>query len=940
MEILCPSCSHPLRFNRLEPGRFGLSCPQCSTPLKLIVPEDPDQPPVLKLRRPAAETPPLDVANRREATLVGEAAREPSPDSFGASAEASVSEETLAVALGPDETPGGGTDLTAAIPRIPPHPSVALGESAAVTAATAPPVAGPGDPGASETVAEEDALAATAVLTPTPSAQPVAPCEEIPETLGGYRVMARLGRGGMGSVYRARQLSLDRDVALKVMAPHLASDPIFVARFCREAYAAAQLIHPNVVQIYDFGAQDGLHYFSMEFVDGPTLAQLLKERGRLDATVAAGFILQAARGLKLAHDRGMIHRDIKPENLLLNKHDLVKVADLGLVKSIPAVGPFPDHPAPAADEADAGPTAGQPAQRVDRDSPTSPMTRAGAVMGSPAYMAPEQARDAEHIDQRADIYALGCTLYTLVTGRPPFEGKSVREVITKHASEPIVSPRLIVGEIPETLSALILKMTAKQPDQRLANLDEVIAALEEYLGLVKAEPLAARPEDVALLDQGIGALARASSARKRTLALWALVVLCGSAVALALLSGDPRLAGALLGTGLLTPIGYVLIGEVARRSPLWRRARQYAVESGPGERIAAGAGALVLLALLMMQGIVWATLAMILGATALAAVAWLLIERRGGGGEPVERLQGLLTGLRRRGFDEEAIRRSIAERAGPRWEVVRDALFSPEERLPAWRTRGRAEWDRARSGLAAWRDRALAWFEAGLRARQEARVRQHLERVEEGSLRAQGLDLAAARRKARRAAEAIVAQAAELRGAGLRASQALTATLSSEEQRQRIIRSLHEAAERPEQILRSLERGLLKRRSVESLNALLGPRTRFVAGIVLALAYLLWAAQNGWRTPDEPTAPLWLPLVPEALTGVVRDGTAALMGVMLMASALHPGWRISLLVVPAAALALIGPTLGLPSWLCLLVALILAALGFVYGRSGADEPSA
>src|SRR5262249_18165944 len=143
---------------------------------------------------------------------------------------------------------------------------------------------------------------------------------------------------------------------------------------------------------------------------------------------------------------------------------------------------------------------------------------------------------------------------------------------------------------------------------------------------------------------------------------------------------------ALLGTGLLTPICYVVIGEVARRSPLWRRARQYAIESGPGERIAAGAGAMVLGAGLMMQGGLWAPLALAPRGTGLAAGGWLLIERPGVRGEPVERLQGLLRELRRRGFDEEAIRRAIAERAGPRWEVVRDALFGPEERLAAWRT--------------------------------------------------------------------------------------------------------------------------------------------------------------------------------------------------------------------------------------------------------------
>jgi hypothetical protein len=876
---------------------------------------------------------------------VGEAAREPSSDRLGASAVASVGEETVAVApgpappipSGPDAAPGVGADLTVAIPPMPPHPSDDLWETVALAAVTMAPPDGSGPVAASETVAATEALAATAVQTPAPAAQPVGPLEEIPEVLGGYRVMARLGRGGMGSVYRARQLSLDRDVALKVMAHHLASDPTFVARFCREAYAAAQLVHPNVVQIYDFGQQDGLHYFSMEFVDGRTLGELLKERGRLDAEVAAGYVLQAARGLKLAHDRGMIHRDIKPENLLLDKHDMVKVADLGLVKSIPAGDGPPDEPAPAGDEADEGPAEGGPSRRADRDSLTAQITRADSVMGSPAYMAPEQARDADHIDQRADIYALGCTLYTLVTGRPPFEGKTVRELITRHASEPIVPPRSIVGEIPEALSAVILKMVAKQPDQRFANLDEVIAALEEFLGLARTEPLAARPEDVALLDRGIGALDATRPARMRTLALWALVGLCGSGVVLALLADRPRLAGAVLGLGLLTPICYVVIGEVARRSPLWRRARQYAVESGRGERIAAGAGALVLVVVLMIQGVLWETLAMILGATALAAVARLLIERPGGGAEPVEQLQGLLRELRRRGFDEEAIRRSVAERAGPRWEAVRDALFGPEERMAAWRIRGRAEWDRARSGLVAWRDGALAWFEARLRDRQEARVRRHLERVEEESLRAQGLDLSAARRKARRAAEAIVAQAGELRRAGLRASRALTASFSSQEQRQQVIRSLHEAAERPEQILRSLERGLLKRRSVESLDALLGPRTRFVVGIALTLAYLIWALQNGWRTKDEPSAPLWLPLVPAALTGFVRDGTAALVGVILMVSALVPGWRMGLLVVPAAAFALLGPAFGLPSWLCLPVALTLVALGFIRGWSRIDE---
>jgi serine/threonine protein kinase len=133
----------------------------------------------------------------------------------------------------------------------------------------------------------------------------------------------------MGAVYLARQNSLDRNVALKVLAPNLARDPSFVARFTREAYAAAQLTHHNVVQIHDIGAQEDVHFFSMEFVEGQTLSHLIEENGKVDVEQAVGFALQAARGLRYAHDHGLIHRDIKPENLLLNDQGIVKVADPG-----------------------------------------------------------------------------------------------------------------------------------------------------------------------------------------------------------------------------------------------------------------------------------------------------------------------------------------------------------------------------------------------------------------------------------------------------------------------------------------------------------------------------------------------------------------------------------------------------------------------------------
>ena len=172
----------------------------------------------------------------------------------------------------------------------------------------------------------------TASSLPAPQASKEAGPKEVLATLGGYQVLKLLGRGGMGAVYLARQTSLDRLVAVKVMLPKAAANPAFVARFTREAYAAAQMVHHNVVQIYDIGSAKNTHYFSMEYVKGESLTDVVRREGQLDPEQAVGYILQAARGLKYGHDMGMIHRDVKPDNLLINDQGIVKVADMGLVK--------------------------------------------------------------------------------------------------------------------------------------------------------------------------------------------------------------------------------------------------------------------------------------------------------------------------------------------------------------------------------------------------------------------------------------------------------------------------------------------------------------------------------------------------------------------------------------------------------------------------------
>ena len=228
----------------------------------------------------------------------------------------------------------------------------------------------------------------------------------MPERLGGYRILKVLGRGGMGSVYLAKQLSLDRQVAVKTIQSDWAANPRVIARFIREAYAAAQLTHHNVVQICDLGQDQNVNFFSMELVEGGSLDDLLKQKGRLPPKEAVTYILHAARGLKFAHDHGMIHRDIKPANLMLTKDSLVKVADLGLVKT----------PALVEDEQ----THTDEDKNLMLASARTQVTGAGSTLGTPAYMSPEQAEDAHSVDHRADIYSLGCTFYALLVGKPPY----------------------------------------------------------------------------------------------------------------------------------------------------------------------------------------------------------------------------------------------------------------------------------------------------------------------------------------------------------------------------------------------------------------------------------------------------------------------------------------------------------------------------------------
>lgn len=270
--------------------------------------------------------------------------------------------------------------------------------------------------------------------------------------IGQYVIQELLGRGGMGAVYRAKHLELNRPVAIKVLAPSRGEDPkLATERFLREARAAAALDHPNIVRIFDVARHNNTPYLVMEFVDGETLQQVLDRSGALAIEDAVKCIAQAAAGLQHAHEKGFVHRDIKPANLIRDRSGVVKILDMGLARTTNSQDRLTEH----FDE--------------------------GAVVGTADYIAPEQAINCPDIDHRADIYSLGATLFTLICGRPPFEGNTTQKLM-QHQMKVPSQLHTIMPSVPVSLSLIVARMLEKKPSQRFRNAGEVIAALAPWTG--------------------------------------------------------------------------------------------------------------------------------------------------------------------------------------------------------------------------------------------------------------------------------------------------------------------------------------------------------------------------------------------------------------------------------------------------------------------------
>lgn len=794
------------------------------------------------------------------------------------------------------------------------------------------------------------------------SETPLAEGDEILQ-LRGYEIVGELGRGAMGVVYHAIQRSLNRDVALKTIQTQWLSDPVASARFTREAFAAARLTHHNIVQVYDFGEEDDTKFFSMELINGGSLADLVQ--GRVDPRRVVALILQAARGLQFAHNLGMVHRDVKPGNLLINQDGIVKVADLGLVKAPELLE------AEKEDELDGVST--EASHQPDGDiSPE--LTRAGYALGTAAYMAPEQADHAEQVDHRADIYSLGCSMYALLTGRPPFQGETALEVISRHRTDPVIRPDKIENRIPSNLADIVMRMVSKRPEERFANLSEMIDELEHLAGVHNEDAGSPMEEFTDTLEDCVRDFNQAPAVKQRSkvatgflatmlLVCLATLVTMGWLLLEFVLNGTaasnimpPLLLSAWL--TVLTPPFYFVISGWLDRTYLFEKVRAFIFARSPIVWIGWLIGGITLLAILVVGLLVTQPIlvplvlgvALVSGGLAFAFYRLFDLKVSDQRQAAINEASEILKKMRSRGIDEMALRRFVADRSGSNWEEFFECLFGYEAKRAMRRELQRGDLGRKRNRFRGWRDYIVDAMDHRLKHLQDQRDKARLRQIEAARLEAQGYDSATARKQGEQVAEAVFDNAAML----VEASEELSKddpSFAAKKNRARLKVMLSQA-----RLGEYKQQPTLLTRIYQVLDWTLGSRVRFLMGCLLLAIFLIDLKQNDlllsfvdeeFAIPaiDSLDLPSFLKFVSDDkfqhAAVVAKSVIPGVCGLLLIISSMISGWKLSLVAVPATALCLLSfeTTVGIPGLtdetsrlveLGLVPAVILFAVGFLF----------
>jgi serine/threonine-protein kinase len=405
--------------------------------------------------------------------------------------------------------------------------------------------------------------------------------------LGDFRVLRRLGQGGMGQVYLAEQLSLKRHVALKILKPELAADPQALKRFEAEAHAVARATHANIVQVYATGAADGFPYIALEHIDGRSLRDYVARKGPPDAALALHLMRQAAAALQRAAELGIIHRDVKPENILLTRKAEVKVADFGLSRVLEGEGATPH------------------------------LTQTGVTLGTPMYMSPEQV-EGRPLDPRTDIYSLGATFYFMLAGRPPFRGQNAFEVALQHVRAEPEPLAVLRPDLPTDLCAVVHKMMAKKREDRYQTGRDLLADLARLRGrlggprpaeateALPSAPSGARPP-AAASETAAQTTTTARAARPRRWLPWAMAATVLLAFAGGAAVGWWRLRGAARTTppepaaGDVGEAAALLLPTADREKFLLTAVEEYANPGDDPQRVRLGVGHCLELALFYLE---------------------------------------------------------------------------------------------------------------------------------------------------------------------------------------------------------------------------------------------------------------------------------------------------------------------------------------------------